>query len=306
MGNRAERGVDKFNRYDRKKYTLPIGEIEVTDDHVFMHDKVDQYRADFSLLEKLPEWIRNFRTNLETIGFDETIADLPDINGPAVVVDHQMTGSAERLIPKLRDFKGTVFVTDRTLYKILPYRVPEYVGNIDSSYLCMSFFDRPDVRPYMDKVTAIFATTTFTLTIRHWHGRRVFFTPWIGPGITESLAALSKTPWCFTGGNIATLLWILAVNLNANPIALVGIDNAVYKKEQTEYPGVPHRRVKGPYGTVLVDPVYDWYAEWHLSAIRYVKEKYGITTVNVTKGGLMYSDYIEDMSIDEFIKKYNK
>lgn len=295
-----------MSSYDRRKYTLPSGSYEnlVSADLEILDSWMNGY-ADPSLLEKIPDWLRNIKTNLDTIGFNETVLDLPNIEGPAIVIDHSFTGSLEKHLPLLKDFKGTVLVCDRALYKVIPYRIPDYVANLDSSYLCMSFFDRPDVREVMDKVTAIFSTTTFTLTIRHWTGRRVFFTPFLGNPMTSNLSSLTKTPIMQTGGNVASYLWILAVALKADPIAMIGIDNCFYEKRQTEYPGVAHTKWEGPYGTVFLDPVYEHYARWHLSAIKLAKKE-GTTTINCNQGGAMYSEDIVDMPLKVFIEKYEK
>jgi len=292
------------SKYDRRKSTLPSPQYDVSEHELGIDDSYINAPTDPTWLEKFPDWLRNVKTNLDTIGFEQTVLDLPEVKGSAIVVDHQMTGSLEKALTLLKNYKGTLFACDRALYKLIPYRVPEYVANLDSSYLCMSFFDRPDVREVMDKVTAIFATTTFTLTIRHWHGKRVFFTPWIGSVLTDSISAATKTPTMQTGGNVATFLWILAVALKANPIALVGIDNSVYEKRQTEYPGVPHKKAHGPYGTAYIDPVYEHYANWHLAAIRTAKNELAINTINCTEGGVMYSEDVLDMPLLDFIEKY--
>ena len=292
--------------YDRIKYTLPLGDMHFTSSDFKVYDDDIHRQVDYSLIEKLPDWLRNVKTNLDTIGFENIISTLPNVDGPAIVIDHSFTGSLENHLDLLKGFKGTIFACDRALYKLIPYRIPEYVANLDSSYLCMSFFDRPDVRKIMDKVTAVFATTTFPLTIRHWTGRRVFFTPWVGNDISASVSAITKTPVMQTGGNVATFLWLLATVLKANPIGLIGIDNGFKKMEQTEYPGVPHKKFEGPYGVYFADPVYEWYAKWHLSAIRFVKREKSIETVNCNKSGIMYSEDITDMSLEEFMEKYNK
>jgi hypothetical protein len=259
---------------------------------------------------RIQDLLANFKVNLDTIGFDKSVEVIPKIHEPAIIVDNPMTGSIERELPKLKNFRGTVFATDRTLWKLLPHRVPEYVGNVDASYLCMSFFDRPDVREHMDEISALFVTTAFPLTIRAWHGRKYFFTAWMGSlGMTETLAERSKTPWFGTGGNIATTLWILARWLGANPIGLLGFDQCVNKLSESEYPNAPHVKVEEVEGVKLtqpayVDPTYDHYAWILREYIEYASRRYGTVTVNLQPGrGLMHGGSILDIPLEDFVRE---
>lgn len=129
--------------------------------------------------------------------------------------------------------------------------------------------------------------------------------PYMGRSLTGNLSTFTKTPFMQTGGNVATFLWLLAVALKANPIGMIGIDNSFDEKRQTEYPGIPHKKVKGPYGPVFMDPVYEHYAKWHLAAIKLAKQQ-GVITINCNKGGAMYSEDIVDMPLKEFIEIYSK
>jgi len=302
-------GWRKKSKYDRRKYTLP----SVEDEHIFWEKPYEWMEPDETLIEKLDEWIRNFKLNFDTIGFDRTVEDLPKIKGSAIVIDHQMTGSIEPHLEHLKDYEGTILVCDRALWKVLPYKVPDIVANIDSHPICLSFFDRPDVRKYMGEINGVFAATTNTLTIRRWHGRRFFFMPWLGDYyLTYNFAAKGGLPVLHTGGQVASFIWILAVNLGCKKIGLLGYDNCVHDIKETEYPGVPHQYLKyNPWTReklpkpAYVDPVYQRYPEVHHALIKYAKEKHGVETYNCSpESGIMHAPWITDMPLKEFVRKF--
>lgn len=167
---------------------------------------------------------------------------------------------------------------------------------------CLSFFDRPDVKKVMDKITAIFVTTTNPLTVRLWHGKRVFFTGWLGgPALTKYLMMASLTPMVPTGGQVASLAWILAYNLCANPIGVFGITHSYDDPKETEYPSERLKRRKGPYGTVWQDNTYEFYNNTFLGYISKAAKE-GVVTVNTSKAGLLYSPDVKDLSLEEFVK----
>lgn len=264
----------------------------------------ETYDANPTLLEKLPEWLRNFKTNFDTIGFQRHIGDLPKIKGPALIVDHPFSGSLEKHLATLQKYEGTIFCCDRALYKILPHKIPTYVVNVDSSYLCMSFFDRPDVREHMKDITAIFSAMTFPLTIRNWHGKRVFFIPYLGDELTHSLMATSKLPYLAAGGCVHNTCYVLAYALGANPIGLLGIENSYDDLSQTEYPDVHHEKIETQFGIRYSDPVYLHYArimiDW--SELFYNNSK--VQTFNCTQNGITYGEHIHEMSLESFIADF--
>lgn len=299
-----------MKKYDRRKYTLPM-QIKISDEVLFWQKPY--FETDETLIEKLPEWLNNFKVNMQTIGFKKTIEDLPRIKGSALIIDHQMTASIEPHLETLRKYKGTLIVTDRTLWKVVPYRTPDIVANIDSSYLCISFFDRMDIRKHMKDINAVFAATTHPLTIRAWHGRRYFFMPWIGDAnITFSLANKGNLPVMFTGGEVSTFIWILALNLGANSIGMLGIDNCYEDISQTEYPEVEHEKLEfNPWSNkklpkpIYIDPVYMIYATVHHELIKYAKKKHNVETINCSPTGVMHSKWIRDMNFEKFIEEYS-
>ena len=254
--------------------------------------------------DKLIEWLQFFQTNLATIGFHNSVSDLPQIKGSALIIDKSMASTKyHEQLPEIKNYKGTILCCDRSLYSIIKYRLPEYVCQLDSSFLCVDFFDRPDVKAVMDKIAAIFAVTTNTLTIRHWHGKKFFFTPYLGSlSLTKALMIRSGMPYLPTGGQVASFAYILAYNLGANPIGIFGVSLGYDSISETEYPDIPHKRKRGLYGDVWTDPVYEWYNSIYLSYIQAAAKK-GVTTVNTMKGGLLYDGkYVKDVSLKEFIE----
>ncbi len=293
-------------RIERLKYTLPSRVKVSVLDLTFLTPPED-YVADWTLIEKIPQWLYNFKVNYETIGFEKTVADLPRIKGSALVVEKSMASRTfYEDVEHLRNYKGVVIAVDRAL----PYLcrlgiVPHIVCQIDSSPLCKSFFEFPEVKSYAERIKGVFAATTHTLTIREFHGERFFFIPHLGDwNLTMSLSRLSNVPIMATGGQVATFGWILAVALGANPVGLFGHMNCYESMGETEYPGTPHRRVKNKYGVFYQDKVYEHYAKVHHALIKCAREKLGVETVNTTRSGVMYSKWISDMPLKEFVEKY--
>lgn len=257
------------------------------------------------------ERLQNFDVNLKTIGFKHSVSDLPKIKGSALIIDKAMASTKYyEQIDWLSRYKGTIIACDRALYSILPYDVVNqaknvYVCNLDMSPLCISFFDRPDVKEVMDQMTAVFSVTTNPLTIRHWHGKRTFFTSWtFSTGLTKAIMELSQTPFMETGGQVACFAWVLALSLGANPIGIFGVSHGYDSKEESECPGAPHKRIKGPYGVVWQDPMYQLYNGYFLEFIERGKKEENVETVNTMKAGLLYSKDVTDMSLKEFVKSY--
>jgi len=292
----------------RLQYTLP-SKVPVDEDDLKFVFPPENYREDWTLVKKVPEWLRNFEVNFETIGFERNVADLPSIEGSALVVDKSM---ASRVFYEdaglLRKYKGCLIVCDRALPYLCRIGItPDIVCQIDSSFLCKSFFEDPSVKKVSNKIKGVFATTTFTLTIREFHGERYFFTPFLGAWrLTLSLAKLSNTPILTTGGQVATLGWVLAVALGANPVGIFGIMNSYEDISETEYPDTPHRTVKNKYGTFYQDEVYKLYADIHHALIKVAKKKFGVETYNLSRGGVMYGRHIKDATLAEFIERFKK
>lgn len=290
--------------YDRRKFTMISQEWEPTDDDLFIRRPYETELADSTLYEKLPEWLANWRVNYETIGFDRTIEDLPRIEKPALIVDNPMSGSLDKHIEALKKFDGVILSCDRAAWKLCTHGiVPDIVGNVDSSFLCIPFVDNPEVRKYMNRINGVFAATAHPLTVRAFSGKRFWFMPYLGYPLTDSLAAKGRLPVMSSGGCIHNTLWILAVNRGAKKIGLVGIDNSYRKYGESEYPRIKHKVVENKYGKFYVDPVYELYNDILLKYARFARDEHGIRTVNLNRGGILYGDGVEDMSLEEFTKE---
>jgi len=294
----------KRKPYNREKYTMPA-ELELDVDDLFIQRGASGSR-DRTITERLPQWIENFKVNRDTIGFKVSVADLPKIRGSVLVVDKSFASTKfYEQVHHLKDYNGTLIVCDRALAYVLKHRVPEYVCQLDSSYLCQYFLDLPEVKKHMHEMTCIFASTTHPLTVRLWNGPRVWFQPYMGSwSLTNAMMGESGLPYMPTGGEVSTFGWLLALNIGAKNIGLFGITNSYDDLNETEYPGVKHKKIEGPYGTCWADPVYEFYAKTHLAYIKLAKEKLGIRTINTMKAGVMYSDYVEDMSLEEFVREF--
>jgi hypothetical protein len=295
-----------MTKVERLKYTLP-GRVRVSPLDLTFISPPEDFEADWSLVEKLPQWLQNFRVNYETIGFEKDVSTIPKIRGSAIVVEKSMASRTfYENVEQLKNYKGTIIACDRAL----PYLcrigiIPHIVCQIDASILCRQFFEVPEVKRFAKKIKGVFAVTTNTLTIREFHGERYFFTPYLGDWkLTLSLAKISKTSAMVTGGQVATFCWVLAVALGANPVGIFGITNSYERLEESEYPGTPHRKVRSKYGVFFQDRVFEMYAKVHHALIKYAKQKLGVETINTTQSGVMYSKWITDMPLKEFVEKY--
>ena len=256
--------------------------------------------ADWTSFDRIINWMQNFEINLSTI--IHSVTKLPKINGSALIIDKSMASTNYfKQLPQLQKYKGTIICCDRALYTLIPHRLPNYVCNLDASPLCINFFDRPDVKEIMDEVIAVFSVTTNPLTIRHWHGNRVFFTPGLlNFGLTKRMMEQTKTPFMQTGGQVASFAYLLAYNLGANPIGLFGITHSYDKRSEAELPRAKLKKKKGPHGIVWQDQMYESYNETFLKFIEALTKK-NVSTINTMQNGLLYSKYVVDMSLREFI-----
>ena len=257
-------------------------------------------------IERLIGWLQNFQVMTSTIKI-QSIDKLPPIKGSALIIDKSMASTQfYNQLSALHDYSGTIIVCDRAIQALLSHEIlPDYVLNVDASPLCFSFFDDPNVKKYMSEIRAVFPVTTNPLTVRLWHGERFFYTPVFG-GLTRTLASQSKTMIMPTGGQVASAAYVLAVNLGAKEIGLFGITHSYDSMDETEYPLNPefHSRVEGPYGICWQDPVYEFYNREFQEFVRIAKQTHKITTFNASKNGLLYSPDIEDVSLEEFVKRY--
>lgn len=276
----------------------------------------EKFEVNETLLVLLEEWMRNFKTNCESMKFQHTIHDLPRIRESALIVDHPFSGSFDRQVEDLKDYKGTIFCCDRALFQCLVNDIiPDYVVNVDSSYLCLAFYDLPIIRKYMDKITAIFAVTTFPLTIRAWTGRKAFFTPMMGDnrGLTQTLSGRSKTDIVISAGCVHNTSFALAYALGANTIGLYGIDNSYDKPSQAEH-GIKTSSyyVSEIDKTFYTDEVYRLYANLLFQLIEHTKGE--IELINTTENGIMYNSIAEQfrfpivdikkMPLKKFVEEY--
>lgn len=283
----------------------------------FVMDYNEDFEVNWSLIQLLPEWLRNFETNCENIKFEKTIHDLPKIKNSALIIDHPFSGSFDRQVEDLKNYKGTIFCCDRALFACLTNGViPDYVVNVDSSYLCLAFYDLPEIRKHMDKITALFAVTTFPLTIRAWTGKKAFFSTILANNhdLTESISAKSKTDILRPGGCVHNTCWSIAYALGAKTIGLYGIDNSYDKHSQAEHniATLPFY-VKELGKTFHVDRVYELYATILFQWLDHVGNE--VVTINTTENGIMYDSIvkmleprfitdIKRMTLKKFVEDY--
>jgi hypothetical protein len=259
-------------------------------------------------LQRFITWMQNAQVNRQVAATSLHLLLLPKIHGSALIIDKSPDcTNFDRHIESIKDYKGTIICCDRALYSIIKHRLPNYVCNIDSSHLCLNFYDRPDVRKVMHKITALFSVTSNPLLVRLWQGRRTFFCPPYPKNISEMYQSISLSPSMETGGNVATLSYVLAYNLGANPIAYFGVTNGYRKLRQTEYLGnvkPNHRKQKGPYGEYWTNNVEEYYAQAGLAYAEYLYKTEKIKTINTTQAGLLYGKHIENMSLEQFVKQF--
>lgn len=95
---------------------------------------------------------------------------------------------------------------------------------------------------------------------------------------------------------------VIYVRRNGLP---VWTGNSYDSMAESEYPlhQQYHECIEGRYGTCYQDPIYEHYNNEYLEFIRLAKEQ-GVTTINTSKAGLLYSDDVVDLSLEEFVKKY--
>lgn len=230
-----------------------------------------------------------------------SIDDLPRIKGSAMVVDSGY--SLKRSLKHLRDYKGVILCCDRSLESVIEAgRVPEYVVNVDSSFLCIKFYLNHVVRKHMKDITGIFCTTSNPYIIDNYKGPMAFFLAEGGDERTDLIEMQTGLPRISVGGNVLTTSWNLAVHLGAKTIGLVGCDNGYNNPAKKEHVGT--RLIKKEFfgKPVWTDEIYSFYTRFHLRMIRLAKKEWGVNTVNCS-GGTIHSKYTTKMSLSKFVRQ---
>lgn len=139
--------------------------------------------------------------------------------------------------------------------------------------------------------------------------------------LTRKLYDITKAPAMNTGGNVGTASWVFAASkLNIGNIAVTGMDlgyyaDLPYEKSQVYYELANH--IGGTEGIekyfkhftfpltgekYYTDPCYYWYRNNFLDLLKIMPGK----TVNCTGGGVLYSDNLECLHLDDFIAQQEK
>lgn len=233
---------------------------------------------------------------------DMSVDDLPDNKGSAMIIDRGY--SLKSNLKYLKDYRGTIFCCDRAAEDVIKAgRVPEYIVNVDSSFLCIKFYLNHVVRKHMKDITGIFCTTSNPYIIDNYKGPMAFFLAEGGDERTDLVEMQTGLPRISVGGNVLTTSWNLAVHLGAKTIGLVGCDNGYSNPKKKEHKGVRLIKKKIQGETRYTDEVYNLYTRIHLNWIKEARKEHGIKTINCSKG-VIHSRYTTPMRLKDFVKKY--
>lgn len=255
-------------------------------------------------------WLEQISTNLQ---WNATMSDYTDLyqlqkgspftGKPVLIVDKGP--SLEKNIALIKEFGGPVVCCDRALKPVIMAGAkPEYVVNVDSSYLCIPFLINDVVRPKVWSITAIFSVTSHSLLVYMWRGRRRFFIPYLEDGMVEVLQDMfpETMPTIRCRGNVLTTSHIIADSLGATEVVLVGCDNGYLDPEGLEHKTLEAKEIDVMGRMVWTDDVYEMYSALHLDLIADYHEQ-GKKVFNCTGGGTIYSEHVIEMEFEDYLKK---
>jgi hypothetical protein len=271
-------------------------------------EKISKFNTFATLNSRLVDWLENFKANLNLIWKSNSVLSLSnkyEMKTPAIVVG--AGSSLKKNVHLLKDFKGIVVCCDRAFEKVAKYRIPDYVvcleSQLDPNY---DFLFGNGLNKLQSRVKGLFVTTTHPKILNEWKGEIYFyhasmmdmvkniddFIHFMGQCPPHLGKSKNEIPVLDSGANVGTMSWALATSiLKCNPVGLIGLDFCEYDEDD------PNHKIS--YYNFMM------YAFCLAESIKHFKEKGGFDTINATEGGILEADWIPQMTLKKFIKKYD-
>jgi len=288
------------------------------------------------------EWIDAARANWTVIHSRGSIRQLLDTDikdSPCIAIGAgpslQLRNSLAQIKQSKFQEEGYVIATLHALKWCLEAGVvPDFTMCMDSNDKMLPFIDHDIVRQHVKDITLLGSCSMNPAMLRswvEWGGGKMYFCQTQANQIlipnfdTFMSVLLPDFPVVDSGGNAGTSCMTVMAGLDANPVALVGIDFGYPKGhpyDQSMYYGAYIRSVGKEYKDVqdMIEKVYkdfhhpvfgtDYYYDFvygvfrrslHEIAKEY-KMKFGHKLFNCTEGGTVYSpEAIECVPLSEFL-----
>lgn len=273
-------------------------------------------------------WVENIRDNFETIKAGKDIRDMPQKEGPALIIGAGPSLTRKKHLDLLAEkgFNGTIFATDSILKTCLEHGVvPDYILMIDGSEKVLSHIDHDIVDEFANKIGAIMNVVTHPTVVKRWKGKIFWYETAIPdimlPNFTRIINILFEKTQFLTSGHVASIGWNVAHEKRHNPIVSIGIDlgNPMdvpiekawnfndkmdilkdVEKVREYYKNYYHHTVFN------TDCYYDPATLSFLNGSRiHLKliAKQGIRVINCTEGGSLEGEGIECMRFADFLEE---
>lgn len=181
--------------------------------------------------EKEGLWFNNLAENLTSIRGGHDLLDLPKHDGqPALVVG--AGPSAYEQLPVIADlakgFKGVIVACDKILRDLLEKGVePLYVLSVDGDPQVAKFFT--DLPPSPTTSAVMNGFTIHPDTVKacpypiYWY-TSIIDNPYEAKSLTRAIQWMTKKTMLPSLGNVGGTAWNVSLNLNCDPVGLVGLD----------------------------------------------------------------------------------
>ncbi len=286
-----------------------------------------------------PQWMTNFRKNLDDIDQGRDIIQLAEKyqkKKTALIIGAGPSLEEYRHLEMLAksNYDGLVIATDRILISCLEKGViPDMVVSLDGDFEVCEFLKHDLIKKHCGKMDMIFSTVVDNTTINMWPRKDniYFFNPHLDTmetdmSVSKAMLQMTGKTVMHTGGNVGGASWFLAVMLKKGTIGLIGMDLS-YKdtKDIEDLPSFPifsrmhegnpdkiikcFRRDTHPFFKTVSIPDYmmDAYLEVFQSWTAAIHDAHGVMTVNCTGSGTIHPGKgIECMHFQDFLKKHAK
>jgi len=266
-------------------------------------------------------WMNSLAQNMSGIRNGRDVKDLPkreDVPALVIGAGPSINKHQQLKIISKSDFKGTIFVCDRILKRALAKRiVPDYVVCIDGAPQIASFFPKKS-KP----ITAIFnGLTVHPDTVKacsypiYWF-ISIIDNPKGEMSLTRAIHYMTKKAMLVSLGNVGGTTWNIALYLEHNPIALVGLDygypqnthieETIYYRAYLKLAKGDKEVVKGFFDImknpdtgkeVLVDMNFNAYRDMFLPHAECAK----CSTINCSPTSSLFGPGIKYQSLEEFL-----
>lgn len=269
----------------------------------------------FTYLSYGQEWIRNIKANMPYFTENKTWDFAVRESAISVGAGPSMTDAD---LEALKDYKGVVFCCNKTLARLLKYRTPHFLALIHGTEELIPHFEPEIVRENLSKIHIFISTAISPAVVKvivaygdpkkiHWFNSTV--PEPVSGDYDRIIAELAPYPTIDTGGNVGIFGCILAANMNAKKVGMLGMEHALkltYDWTNDEAALMSYHFFPEQKQLFALPPVFRNYVSTIMSWYPAVRNKTEL--VNLSPDGLFYFNQkqygIRYMGLKDFIKEY--